>query len=132
MYSSFELLDVKLVFVTSSQVAEMINQRGRQKAYWIPEGINAQLYASGDELKERGHDVFEMGRQMKRYHDTLVNMFSDGVFKEYLTSNINDNGTLDDKHVKYSNEQLYQLMADTKVMVCFPQCDTNPSRGGAH
>lgn len=130
MCSSFELLDVKLVFVTSSQVAEMINQRGRQKAYWIPEGINAQLYSSGEELKERGHDVFEMGRQMKRYHDTLVNMFSDGVFKEYLTSNINDNGTLDDKHVKYSNEQLYQLMADTKVMVCFPQCDTNPSRGG--
>lgn len=28
MYSSFELLDVKLVFVTSSQVADMINQRG--------------------------------------------------------------------------------------------------------
>ena len=56
-------------------------------------------------------------------------MFSDGLFKEYLTSNINDNGTLDDKHVNYSNEQLYQLMADTKVMVCFPQCDTNPLRG---
>lgn len=130
MYSSFELLDVKLVFVTSSQVADMINQRGRQKAYWLPEGINDRLYSAGNELNKRGNDVFEMGRQMKRYHETLVNMYSDGMLRKYLTSNINENGTLDDKHVKYTNEQLYQLMSDTKVMVCFPQCDTNPGRAG--
>lgn len=130
MYSSFELLDVKMVFVTSSQVAEMINQRGRQKAYWIPEGIKERLYSAGDVLKSRGIDVFEMGRQMKRYHRVLVDMYSDGEIKKYLTSNINNDGTLDSGRVKYSNEQLYRLMSDTKVMVCFPQCDTNPSRGG--
>ena len=130
MYASFKLLDVKMVFVTSSQVADMINKHCKQKAIWIPEGINVNLYSEGGALSKRNVDVFEMGRHMKEYHDILVHLHSDGILISYLTSNLHDNGTLDEKRVKYTNEQLYQLMSDTKVMVCFPQCDTNPERAG--
>lgn len=130
MYASFKLLDVKMVFVTSSQVANMINKHGKQKAVWIPEGINVNLYSEGGALSKRNVDVFEMGRQLKEYHNILEHLHYDGILISYLTSNLHDNGTLDEKRVKYTNEQLYQLMSDTKVMVCFPQCDTNPGRAG--
>lgn len=130
MYSSFELLDVKIVFVTSSQVAEMINQRGRQKAYWIPEGINQSLYHKGSRLEMRTIEVMEMGRRKESFHKVLLSLKSQGIINRIITSNLNKNGTLDDKHVAYSNSMLRSLMADSKLMICFPQCDTNPQRAG--
>jgi hypothetical protein len=130
MYDSFRLLDVKTVLVTSKQVASMINRETDIHAYWIPEGINSTLYHKGDVLEKRTNDVFEMGRQMPAYHEMLVELNEKSVIHGLTTSNINANGTLNDKKVAFSNEELYELMSQSKVMVCFPQCDTNPARAG--
>lgn len=130
MYASFRLLDVKTVLVTSRQVAKMINEETDVKAYWIPEGIKTSLYSKGCNLSERSIDVMEIGRQMKDFHNVLLLMKEKGEINRIINSNINKDGTLDGSHVAYTNEELRMLMADSKIMVCFPQCDTNPQRAG--
>lgn len=130
MYASFKLLDIRTVLVTSRQIAEMINRETAVCAFWIPEGINTSLYYSGNELVDRPFDIFEMGRRMPIYHQVLEDLNNSSQLHGFATSNINANGTLQDKQVAYTNEELYELMSNSKVMVCFPQCDTNPSRAG--
>ena len=130
MFDSLKILDVKVVLVSSKQVTDLINSKSAVKAFWIPEGIDETHYLSGKPLTERGIDVFEMGRQMPRYHSVLQSMRHKHLLKDVLTSNIRKDGTLDNKRVKYSNEEVYRIMADTKVMTCFPQIDTNPGRAG--
>ena len=130
MYASFKLLDIKTVLVTSRQVAEMINRETTVRAFWIPEGINASLYHSGKALIDRQFDIFEMGRRMPAYHRVLVELKDSSQLHGLETSNINADGTLQDKQVAFTNEELYELMSQSKVMVCFPQCDTNPARAG--
>lgn len=130
MYASFKLLDIKTVLVTSRQVAEMINRETTVRAFWIPEGINASLYHFGKALIDRQFDIFEMGRRMPAYHRVLVELKDSSQLHGLETSNINADGTLQDKQVAFTNEEMYELMSNSKVMVCFPQCDTNPARAG--
>lgn len=130
MYASFRLFDIKNVLVTSRQVAKMINEGTNVKAYWIPEGIKSSLYSKGYKLTGRQIDVMEIGRQEKHYHSMLVKMREEGKINRVINSNINKDGTLDGYHVAYTNEEIREMMSDSKVMVCFPQCDTNPQRAG--
>ncbi|MGM9811719.1 MAG: hypothetical protein ACI30V_02625 [Muribaculaceae bacterium] len=130
MYAAFEALDVKTVLVSSSQVAEMINRETKVRAYWIPEGINAKLYRKGAPLLQREYDVYEMGRRLEKYHIVLQRMSDCGMINRLQTSNLNPDGTLDDGNVALTNEELYGLMPWFKVLICFPQCDTNPQRAG--
>ena len=130
MYKSLKLLDVRTLFVTSYQVADMINKETSMHAHWIPEGICTSLYQKGDTLISRQYDLFEMGRRMQRYHNVIEEFRLVSNINIVAPSNLNKNGTLDDKHVAYTNEELYALISKKKIIVCFPQCDTNPNRAG--
>lgn len=130
MYEAFEMYDVRLVFCTSRQVVDMINRDLNVKAYWIPEGIDESGYKNEMKLKDRKYDVFEMGRQMPKLHSLLQKLNEDGVITGYHTSNINADGTLNQYKVAYSDDELKEIMSQSKIIVCFPQCDTNPARGG--
>lgn len=130
MYNSFNLLDVKTVFTTSRQVKEMINRDTSIHAYWIPEGINEKEYSNNTQLKNRKFDIFEMGRRSIDYHKIIEELAHDEKIIIAKTSNLNSDGTLNDKKIAYTNEELYNIISETKIMVCFPQCDTNPGRAG--
>lgn len=130
MYKSFRLLDVKTVFTTSRQVKEMINRDTSIHAYWIPEGINEKKYSNNTQLKNRKFDIFEMGRRSVDYHKVIEELAHDEKIIIAKTSNLNSDGTLNDKKIAYTNEELYNIISETKIMVCFPQCDTNPGRAG--
>ena len=129
MYAAFEALDVKTVLVSSSQVAEMINRETKVRAYWIPEGINAKLYHKGTPLAQRDCDVYEMGRRLEKYHIVLQGMLDSGMINKLLTSNLTKDGTLSSS-MSVSNEDFHTLISKFKIMICFPQCDTNPKRAG--
>jgi len=130
MYDAFRLYDVKLAFSTSRQVVEMINRDSKVKAYWIPEGIDEYGYKNELKLEDRCYDVFEIGRQMPRLHQHLKKLNDEGLISGYHTSNINADGTLSQNNVAYSDEEVKTIMSQSKIMICFPQCDTNPARGG--
>ena len=130
MYNALKALDVRTVFVTSCQVTDMINMETSIHAYWIPEGIRQSLYQRGKALVCRQYDIFEMGRRMPRYHEIVEELRLADKIKVVSPSNLNENGTLDDKIVAYTNEELYSLISNAKILLCFPQCDTNPARAG--
>lgn len=130
MYNSLRLLDVHVVFVTSRQVVDMINKETSIHAYWLPEGIRPSLYQNIHTLANRQYDVFEMGRRYAKYHAVVNLLCKEQKIKVVSPCNLNDNGTLDDKNVAYTDEELHALMSETRIMVCFPQCDTNPYRAG--
>ena len=130
LFKSLKDFDVKYIFVTSSQIATLINLNTSTKAFWIPEGIKSSHYVNNKKLSERKCDVFEMGRQLGCYHCILNKMAISGKIASYRTSNIQKEGNLDDKNVAYSNEELYYMISDTKIMICFPKCDTNKKNAG--
>lgn len=129
MYAAFKAIDVKTVLVSSSQVAEMINRETKVRAYWIPEGINARLYHKGTPLSQREYDVYEMGRRLEKYHIVLQGMLDSGMINRLQTSNLTKDGTLSSS-MSVSNEDFHTLISRFKIMICFPQCDTNPQRAG--
>lgn len=130
MLRDFKLFDVHTALVTSRQVTEMINKNCKVHAVYIPEGIKASEYSKGKPLQSRTIDVMDMGRRMQVYHDMLTKMSYSGNIGRIVVSNIHKNGNLDDKHVAFTNEELHSMMGDSKIMVCFPRCDTNPQTAG--
>lgn len=130
MIKDFHLFDIHTVLVTSSQIAERINSRTDVHAIWISEGIKVDLYNKGVALKDRSIDVMDIGRRMPKYENVLSRLQEKGSINKIITSNIHKDGHLDDKHVAYTNEELHQLMSESKIMICFPRCDTNPETAG--
>lgn len=132
MYNDIKRFECKTVMVTVKSVADMINhEMPGVNALWVPEGITTSHYYKGNELAKRPYDVLEMGRQMKPYHKVLCQMADSGQIKGFKTSEINPDGTLNQTKLMFkSSEELYAEMPKYKIMICFPQCDTNPFRGG--
>ncbi len=125
LINSFKRNNINVAFFTSSQVAEWVQKAyPKVKAYWLPEGIKDDAYDSGDELVHRTIDVLELGRIMPTYHNLLISekavKFVKSHFygqppKGFLFKNFND---------------LTKGLANAKITICFPRCDTNPEMAG--
>lgn len=114
---------IKTVFCTSSQTCDLIkNSLPNTNVYWLPEGIDIDSYSRGAELKDRKIDVLELGRQLQKLHDSLVDF-----------SACNDINHLYSKpgSLLFENfEDLTQGLADAKITICYPRCDTHPEMAG--
>ena len=123
--SDIKLLNCKTIFVTVKDHSEYLNEHHIVKAYWLPEGINGNSYHAGVDLKDRPYDVFEMGRQMPKYHEILNELNEQGLISGYLNSNSqNKQGSW------IPLDQLISCIPNYKIMICFPRCDTNPKAKG--
>ncbi len=132
MQHDFQRFKVRTVLVTVREVAEMINsEMNGIKALWVPEGIKTSLYHKGEELQSRPYDILELGRQMKPYHQMLERLNKEGKLEGWTTSFITRDGRVQKERLTFpDNETLYRQLPKYKLMVCFPQCDTNPFRAG--
>lgn len=128
LYSDLRLLQCNIVFVTVRQIAEQLTADLGIKAYWIPEGINLNDYCPGSDLSQRSIDIYELGRQKREYNIVIENILQLGgkslVCNEYAT----DGSLL--KLAYHTAEILLQNIPKTKVIVCFPKCDTHPENAG--
>ena len=122
--------DIKYLFVSSSQVANIINKSTQANAKWIPEALTTTHYKNKLELDQRPYEVFEMGRQKAEYHNVLLKLLKEGHIHTLNTSNILHNGSLDNKNVAHTNQELYDIMANSRTIICFPRCDTNKEIAG--
>lgn len=111
--------DVRTAIFTSSQTAELMRRRfPRMNILTVTEGIDTSVYHAGKELKDRNIDLLEFGRSNKR------------IFKVELPNSINHVCTNVNGHYIFSNEQLFHAMADARITVCLPRCDTQPEKAG--
>lgn len=110
---------VRTVIFTSSQTADCMRRRfPKMNILTITEGVDTSLYDAGNDLKYRNIDLLEFGRSNKK------------VFRAALPSTISHVCTNVDGHYLYTNEQLFSVMADAKITICMPRCDTQPEKAG--
>ncbi len=123
MISSFKRHKIKLAFFTASQVVEFVRKElPNVTCVHIPEGINIDGYKSGKALKERSIDLLELGRVMPNLHKQLeagMKGLNNHVFNRPGAS------------MAFSTfEALTEGLSDSKIVVSFPRCDTNPEHAG--
>lgn len=120
--SSFKRHKIRLAFFTQSRVAEkIVGLLPDVKCVWLPEGIKPDCYLMGDKLESREIDVLEMGRVLHRYHDAIS---ARGCGR--LLSSLDYPGKLMFK----SAQELAKGIANAKIAICFPRCDTHPEMAG--
>ena len=111
--------DVKTAIFTSSQTADRMRARFPQMSILtITEGIDTSKYNEGKPLKERSIDLLEFGRRNKK------------VFDVNLPPNYTHLYSKNGEHLFYTEQDLVDGLADSKITVCYPRCDTQPDKAG--
>lgn len=119
--------DVRTAIFTSRQTAErMQNALPDVNILWCPEAIDPAPYHAGKRLAERTIDVFEFGRSNERviHADRLKHVrLDDGHTLRHIT-------TRQGGRFIYTNEQLYDAMADARITIALPRSMTQPEMAG--
>lgn len=111
--------DVKTAIFTSSQTANKMRERfPEMNILAITEGIDTSKYSEGKPLKERSIDLLEFGRRNKK------------VFDVSLPSNYKHLYSKNGEHIFKTEQDLVDGLADSKITVCYPRCDTQPQKAG--
>ena len=114
---------IKTVFCTSSQTRDLIKDKlPGTNVYWLPEGIDVNAYSKGALLKDRKIDVLELGRQLQALHNSLVQHSTHDKIKHLYSK---------PRELVFKDfSELTKGLADTKITVCYPRCDTHPDMAG--
>ena len=110
---------VRTAIFTSSQTADRMKKRFPQmNILTITEGIDTSKYNEGKRLNERSIDLLEFGRRNKK------------VFDVNLPPNYTHLYSKNGEHLFYTEQDLVDGLADSKITVCYPRCDTQPDKAG--
>ena len=111
--------DVKTAIFTSSQTADRMKKRFPQmNILAITEGIDTSKYKEGKNLNERSIDLLEFGRRNKKVFDVDL----PSKYKHLCSKN--------GEHIFKTEHDLVDGLADSKITVCYPRCDTQPGKAG--
>lgn len=111
--------DVKTAIFTSSQTADrMREQFPKMNILTITEGIDTSKYSEGKQLNERSIDLLEFGRRNKK------------VFDVSLPTNFKHLYSKNGEHIFKTEGDLINGLADSKITICYPRCDTQPEKAG--
>lgn len=129
LYKDLKALKVKRAFVTVRQMAVKLHDDLGIDAYWIPEGIDVTSVIPGKDLIYRDIEIYEFGRQLPKYHKVLMSLYGKEKITTYVGNKYDKEGKL--LSLAYdTNEEMYKALRNIKIMINFPQCDTNPQRAG--
>lgn len=123
-------LKVRVVFVSSSQVAKMLNERLPSiHSYYIPEGIDPKVYNKGTVLNERPYELYELGRIYEPYHKKVVSMIANKKIVHHFYTIHKSNGE-NEKLAFPTYEDLINNLSKIKIVISFPQNITNSQKAG--
>lgn len=105
------------IFTASGTVEHMKQVFPDMNILWCPEGIDAENYPAGKDLKDRTIDFLHYGREI----DSIV---------KYDFSNIRYvSGKRDGKAI-FTQEELHNALSDARIVAAYPKNWTNPNEGG--
>ena len=111
--------NVRTAIFTSSQTADRMKERfPEMNILAITEGIDTSKYCEGKPLKERSIDLLEFGRRNKK------------VFDVSLPPNYTHLYSKNGEHLFKTEQDLVNGLADSKITICYPRCDTQPQKAG--
>lgn len=102
------------IFTSRMEMEEMKRRCPDVDMLWCPEAVDGNLYKEGKVLTDRSIDLLEFGRSNEKF------------LGHFNTKGINHICTCVDGKFIYSNEQLYDAMADAKITICLPKSMTHP------
>lgn len=111
--------NIKTAIFTSSQVANRMKELfPEMNILFVTEGIDIEPYKQGKLLKERTIDYLEYGREIDR------------IVKYNILDTVNYvSGKKNGKPI-FSQDQLYNNLADAKIVAAYPKSWTNPEEAG--
>lgn len=111
--------NVRTAIFTSSQTADRMKERfPEMNILAITEGIDSSKYKEGKNLNERSIDLLEFGRRNKIVFDVSL--------PQNYTHLYSKNG----EHLFKTEQDLVNGLADSKITICYPRCDTQPQKAG--
>lgn len=112
--------NVRTAVFTSSMTAKLMKERFPElNVMSVTEGIDIVPYSEGKLLKDRTIDLLEFGRSNSKVLKLSID--NQGIVHKY-----SKNG----EWVFPTNKELYEGLADSKVSLTFPRCDTHPEVAG--
>jgi len=128
MFDDLAKLKCPVVFVTVRAMVDILRSKLNTEVYWIPEGIDCSDYIKGNDLKTRAIDVYELGRQHKQYHEVVNDLYRSGDIKNYMHNRYYEDGSFE---LAYPTAKaLIDGLPIIKIIISFPQVDTNPQKAG--
>ena len=111
--------EVKTAIFTSSQAAEMVKTKfPDMNVLSVTEGIDVENYSAGKQLKDREIDFLEYGREI------------DHIVKYSVTDKINYvKGKSNGKPI-FSQQELVENLANSRVVAAYTKKWTNPEQAG--
>lgn len=115
---------LRVAFMSSAQSAKWFEQSGDlQAAFWLPEAIDADEFDPRRPLTTRSIDVLELGRKNDEFHSHVLEPLKErGLRHLYQVDR--------DRVIFATRDNLTDGLADTRVLICYPACDTHPARAG--
>ncbi len=115
-----KILHIKKCFISSSLVCnELSREMLHTQFIFVPEGINTKVYLKGDILMSRKIDILELGRKNLLYHNQITKL-------EEIKFLYNKN----DQYIFPSFPELVSGLSESKIVICFPRCDTHQNMAG--
>jgi hypothetical protein len=113
---------VRLAMFSARQSAVHLARRLPDlKTHWVPEAVDDGTYEPSRPLGERSIDVLEFGRKYPAFTQAVA----DGLAAEGR------------RHLYPTQQRLFadhaavvDALADAKLLVCYPRCDTHPQVAG--
>ncbi|MBR4118723.1 MAG: glycosyltransferase [Bacteroidales bacterium] len=123
LLNSIKRNKIQTIFCTSSQTRDLIKKDlPYVNSFWIPEGIDIKAYKMGSNLKDRKIDILELGRKLEWVHNGIKEFNKDSKYNHlYSQSN---------KLLFKDFEELTDGLANAKITICYPRCDTHPEIAG--
>lgn len=112
--------NVKAAIFTCKESAIQMKKRVPEiNVFHCPEGVDSKRYSSKGKLKDKDIDLLEFGRPLFKYvkmDERLFNNFCSKI-KHVRTGAMEKRPT---------DEELYGMMSDAKVTICYPHYITEP------
>lgn len=113
----FKRHDVKTAFFTSSEeMRDMKKRLPLLNAMHCPEAVDSSLYYEGESLSKRSVDLLEFGRS----NDKII---TQDIISSLRLKHI---ATKKNNQFLYSDEQLREVMSDSKIVIALPRLITFP------
>lgn len=112
--------NVRTAIFTCKETARLMQERfPNRNIMYCPEGVDSKNYKCEKRLIDRNIDMLEFGRPLFKYVKDDETLFNE------TCSRINHvrTGAL---KIRPTDKELYEMMSDAKVTICYPHCVTEP------
>ena len=126
MFTWFKKHDVKTVIISSRTATDYIQGKfPDMNIMYCPEAVDTTLYGEGKQLQDRNIDILEFGRSNEKI--IRVQEFENSKVQGKEIVHV---ATKKDGKFLYTNEQLYEVMGNAKIVISLPRSMTDSEGTG--